>query len=52
MGVATRERTSGGGDDHRPGFGSELLRRRFASHASSSSLGAGDLMGCGSKDDS
>ena len=29
----------GGGDDHRPGRGSELLRRRFPRHASSSSSG-------------
>lgn len=37
MGVAMRESATGDGDDHRPGRGSELLRRRFPCHASSSS---------------
>ena len=41
MGVATRERAMGGGDDHRPGRGSELLRRRFPRQASSSTSGCG-----------
>ena len=43
MGVPTRDRTSGGGEDHRPGRGSELLRLRPACHDSSSSA-TGDLM--------
>lgn len=42
MGVATRVRTCCGGEDHRPGRGSELLRRRPDCHDSSSSC-TGDL---------
>lgn len=45
-GVATRASTSGGGEDHLPGFGSELLRRRPPDQASSSSLGGGDWIAC------
>jgi len=37
MGVAMRDNATGDGDDHRPGRGSELLRRRLPCHDSSSS---------------